>query len=415
MDAENSSFYNFVIVGAGPAGLTAGITAARLGLTSIILERGGLAGPKPRGEGMANMPIVDEILGNGYLPSIGFKSSGGRVWHSPNDLQITTTHKSGDDHYFFEWREFIDRFTEVANDLGVKMLFDSTVIEPIEKHGITIGVRYKSMDGQIQEIYGNAVLDCSGFEGVIGKRYGIDYTKMNCPIIKCLISNANFNIKENPDLEFYLIGNGDLSYSFDFPPCVGYFFPLENRRAEVGLMVRMAQVPNMETVKIPDNEEILRVWNEIKENYPGFSVFFKNCNIDYEEITSLPNAKIAEKFVPNPGVVILGDSAGFINPFGSSGLYYSMEMAKCWVGMITQDLEDFVKSKKLGIEINENLWTFKNIENYMIKFEEQQVYKEVKNMYNLIGAFEYKIFNRLRTSDKINKKWDYIASLLNQA
>ncbi|MCK4380498.1 MAG: hypothetical protein KAW51_05110, partial [Candidatus Lokiarchaeota archaeon] len=63
----------------------------------------------------------------------------------------------------------------------------------------------------------------------------------------------------------------------------------------------------------------------------------------------------------------------------------------------------------------ENLWTFKKIENYMIKFEEQQVYKEIKHMYNLIGAFEYKIFNRLRTSDKINKKWDYIASLLNQA
>ena len=414
MDVENSSFYNFVIVGAGPAGLTAGITAARLGFTSIILEKGGFAGPKPRGEGMAHTAIVDEILGDGYLPSIGFKSNGGRVWHSPNDLQITTTYRK-EDHYFFEWRKFIDRFTEVANDLGVKILFNSTVIEPIEKHGITIGVKYKNMDGQIQEILGNAVLDCSGFEGVIGKRYGIDYTKMNCPIIKCLISNANFDIKENPDLEFFLLGNGDLSYSREFPPCVAYFFPLENRRAEVGLMLRMAQVPNMKTVKIPDNNEILKVWSKIKETYPGFNIFFKDSNIDYEEITSLPNAKIAEKFVPNPGVVLLGDCAGFVNPFGSSGLYYSMEMANFWVDMISQDLETLIKLNKSGIEINENLWTFNKIENYTIKFEEQQVYKQVKNMYNLIGAFEYKIFNRLRTSDKINKKWDYIASLLNQA
>ena len=414
MDIENSSFYNFVIVGAGPTGLTVSITAARLGFTSIILERGGLAGPKPRGEGMANMPIVDEILGEGYLPSIGFKSNSARVWHSPNDLQITTTHK-GYEHYFFEWRKFIDRFTEVANDLGVEMLFNSTVIESIEKQGITIGVKYKNLEGKIQEVYGNAVLDCSGFEGVIGKKYGIDYSKMNCPIVKCLISNANFNIKETPDLQFYLIGNGDLGYSPEFPPCVAYFFPLENGRAEVGLMVRMAQVPNMKTVTIPDNDEILKVWSKLKETYPGFSMFFKDSNIDYEEVTYLPNAKIAEKFVPNPGVVLLGDSAGFVNPFGSSGLYYSMEMVKFWVGLVTQDLQTLINLNKSEIEINENLWTFNKIENYNTKFEEQQVFKEVKHMYNLIGAFEYKIFNRLRTSDKINKKWDYITSLLKQA
>ena len=414
MNAENSNFYNFVIVGAGPAGLTAGITAARLGFTSIILERGSLAGPKTRGEGMGNMPIVDKILGEDYLPSIGFKSKGGRVWHSPNDLQITTTYKEYD-HYFFEWREFIDRFTEIANDLSIKILFNSTVTEPIEKQGITIGVKYENMDGQIQEVYGNAVLDCSGFKGVIGKKYGIDYSTMNCPIIKCLISNANFDIKEHPDLEFFFIGNGDLPYSLDFPPCVAYFFPLENKRAEVGLMLRMAQVPNMKTVKIPNDEKILKVWNKIKETYPGYKVFFKNCTIDYEEITYLPNAKLAERFVPNPGAVILGDSAGLVNPFGSSGLYYSMEMANFWVEMIIQDLKTIRNINEVEIEINENLWTTKKIGDYTQKFEEQQIYKEVKHMYNLIGAFEYKIFNRLRTSEKINKKWDYISSLLEQA
>lgn len=414
MDAENSNFYNFVIVGAGPAGLTAGITTARLGFTSIILEKGGLAGPKPRGEGMAHMPIVDEILGEEFLPSIGFKSNGGMVWHSPNDLQITMTYRK-ENHYFFEWREFINRFTEVADNLKVKMLFNSTVIDPIEKDGMTIGVMYKSMDGQIQEVFGNVVLDCSGFEGVIGKKYGVDYAKMNCPIIKCLISKANFDIKEHPDLEFFLIGSGDLEYSPNFPPCVAYFFPLENGSAEVGLMIRMAQVPNMKNVKIPGDKEILRVWNELKENYPGFNAFFKNCNIDYEEITTLPNAKIAEKFVPNPGVVILGDSAGFVNPFGSSGLYYSMEMAKFWVDMVSQDLETLINLNKPRLEVNEGLWTFKKIEYYTNKFKEQEFYKEVIHMYNLIGAFEYKIFNRLRTSEKINKKWEYITSLLKQA
>ena len=105
---SNAEFYNFVIVGAGPAGLTAGIVAARNGFRAIILEKGEIAGPKPRGEGMAHTKIVDDILGEGYLPSIGLKSNGGRVWHSPGDKQTFTTYRTHD-HYFFEWREFIDR------------------------------------------------------------------------------------------------------------------------------------------------------------------------------------------------------------------------------------------------------------------------------------------------------------------
>ena len=64
---------------------------------------------------------------------------------------------------------------------------------------------------------------------------------------------------------------------------------------------------------------------------------------------------------------------------------------------------------------NTDLWSTQNIDNFQTRFETSEVFQEVKGMYNLIGAFEYKIFNRLRISEKINKKWDYISSLLKQA
>ena len=247
------------------------------------------------------------------------------------------------------------------------------------------------------------ILDCSGYEGAIAKNYGIDYEKMRCPIVKCLISNANYDLESTPDMQFYFIGNGDLEYSPNFPPSVAYFFPLDGDRAEVGLMLRMAQVPNMSTVVVPNDSEIMNAWSRIKQEYPGFSIYFKNAHIDYEELTSLPNAKMADSFIPYPGVVIIGDSAGFINPFGSSGLYYSMEMAKIWVNSLSNNLNQL------------ELWTPKNIEKYSKEFMNSPVYQQVSYMYNLIGAFEYKIFNRLRTSEKINKKWDYIGNLLKQA
>ena len=404
MTNKNSRNFDFVIVGAGPAGLTAGIVAAREGFKVAVLEKGEQAGPKPRGEGMGYYSIVDDILGKGFLPSIGIKSNGGRVWHSPGDLQITTTYREYY-HYFFEWRTFIDRFVERASEVGVEILLRSEVIEPIEKKGLCVGVKYKDNSGNTNEIYGKAILDCSGYSGVIGRHYGVPYDEeINCPIVKCLISEANINIKNTPDLNFYFIGNSDLDYSPNFPPCFAYIFPLEDKRVEVGLMLRMAQVPQMKTVIIPTNDEIMTVWGNLKKTYPGFSEFFKGARIDYEEVTALPNARMVEKFVLYPGVVLIGDSAGFVNPFGSSGLYYSMEMAEFWVKSI---------AKKMKVE--ETIWSSENIEDYKTAFENYDVYKEVKGLYNLIGAFEYKIFNRLRTAEKINKKWDYISSLLEQA
>ena len=404
MVSNNSSIFDFVIVGAGPAGLTASIVAAREGFKVVVIEKGDQAGPKPRGEGMGHYSIIDDILDKDFLPSIGLKSNGGRVWHSPGDLHITTTYPEYP-HYFFEWRKFIDRFVEKAKEVGVNILLRSEVMEPIEKAGLCIGLKYKDSSGNINEIYGKAILDCSGHTGVIGRYYGVPYNEeINCPIIKCLVSEANIEIEETPDLQFFFIGNGDLSYSPNFPPSVAYVFPLENKRVEVGLMLRMAQVPQMKTVIVPDDKEILKVWENLKKNYPGFSEFFKAAKIDYEEVTALPNARMVNNFVPRPGVVLIGDSAGFVNPFGSSGLYYSMEMSQFWVKNIAKKMKE-----------KEDIWSAENIEDYKTAFENYDVYKEVKGLYNLIGAFEYKIFNRLRTAEKINKKWDYISNLLSQA
>lgn len=409
----NSEHYNFVIVGAGPAGLTAGIIAARNGLSAIILEKGEKAGPKPRGEGMAHVQVVDDILGKDYLPSIGFKSNGGRVWHSPGDVQTLTTYKEYN-HYFFEWHTFINRFVEVSQNLGIEIITKSEVIEPIEEKNMCIGVKYKDENGDIQQVYGNVILDCSGYSAVIGRHYGIPYDEqINCPIIKCLISEANLDINKTPDLNFYFIGNGDLDYSPAFPQCVAYLFPLEDKRAEVGLMLRMAQARNMKTVTVPGDDEIMRVWEKIKQTYPGFSEFFKGAKIDYEEVTAIPNAQFVENYNPVPGVVLIGDCAGFINPFGSSGLVYSMEMANFWVKILSKEIQKISSQQKDNSEITKEL--FAKIDEFKVQFENSDVFKEVKGYYNLIGAFEYKIFNRLRTAEKINKKWDYIADLLKRA
>ena len=415
LQETNSNFYNFVIIGAGPAGLTSGIIAAKLGLKAIIIERGERAGPKPRGEGMSYYPLIDEILGNQFLQSICHrKTPGGQVFHSPGDLKKVKITKSPG--FFFEWRDFIDRFVEIIKDLEVEILLNSEVIEPIVKNDICVGVKFKSKSGEIKEIYGNIILDCSGHVGVIGKFYNISYENViNCPIIKCLVSNGNIDIEKTPCLQFYFIGNGDLDYSPEFPQSVAYVFPIGGTKMEVGLMLRMTHAREMKTVKIPSDDEIMKVWRKLKESYPGFSEFFKGAKIDYEELTAISNSKMVENIVPVPGVVLIGESAGFVDPFGSSGLYFSMAMAKFWVNMLSKKLKIISGGTTDVSNHNNELWSTENVREYREKFEDFEIYKEIKNSYNLIGAFEYKIFRRLRTAEKINNKWDWISSMLIQA
>ena len=416
MTKENvqEDFYNFVIIGAGPAGLTSGIIAARLGFKAIIIEKGARAGPKPRGEGMRYYPLIDEILGNQFLQSICHrKNTGGSVFHSPGNLNKVQL-KGKAPGFFFEWRNFIDRFEQIVSDLGVEILLNSEVIEPIVKDEICVGVKYQSKSGESKEIYGNVILDCSGHAGALGKFYNISYENdMNCPIVKCLVSNGNLDIEKTPCLQFYLIGNGDLNYSPEFPPCVAYMFPIGGTNMEVGLMLRLTHAREMKTVKIPTGEEIMSVWNKLKESYIEFSEFFKGAKIEYEELTALTNSKMVENFVPYPGVVLIGESAGFVDPFGSSGLYFAMAMANFWVNMLSNKLTTMSERTKV-IPISE-IWSSENIKEYKEKFENFETHKDIKTNYNLIGAFEYKIFRRLRTAEKINNKWDYLSSLLKQA
>ena len=54
--------YDIIVVGGGPAGISAAIFAKRLGKQVIILEKGPMLSPEPRGEDPPHDPILDEVL-----------------------------------------------------------------------------------------------------------------------------------------------------------------------------------------------------------------------------------------------------------------------------------------------------------------------------------------------------------------
>ncbi|OED29954.1 NAD(P)/FAD-dependent oxidoreductase [Methanosphaera sp. WGK6] len=62
--------YDLVIIGAGPAGLTAGIYAGRAGLNTIILDAGQSGGTVNTAPLIENYPGIDKISGTGLMKSM---------------------------------------------------------------------------------------------------------------------------------------------------------------------------------------------------------------------------------------------------------------------------------------------------------------------------------------------------------
>jgi len=410
----DSDFYNFVIAGAGPAGLAAGIAAARKGFKAVILEKGKTGGPRPRGEGIWPNPFLFNLLGEDFFNTECFNTDCGDVFHSPNDLKQVRILKKRT-LCFFEWRAFINRLVEVAEESGVEIVCNTEVVKPvINDDKVCIGLEYKDKDGNSGQVYGNAIFACDGHKSTVGSYYNVPYDMMNCTMVKCMADNANIDISKTPDLQFYIIGNGDLPYALDFPQCVAYGFPIGGKKMELGLMLRMAHAHKMKTVKVPDNKMVMKVWEHLKQDYPGFSSYFKGADILHEEITGLSNTGLVDDFVPGKGVVLIGDSAGFIDPFGSSGLYSGMAMADFWITVLLEKMTQLTGKKDIDEHVA-GLWSDENISSYKESFERTPIFKQIKGSYSLLGKFEWYIFKHLKTSDRINRWWKVISLLLKLA
>ncbi|MBD3254995.1 MAG: FAD-dependent oxidoreductase [Candidatus Lokiarchaeota archaeon] len=411
---DNKNFFDFVIVGAGPAGLTAGIIASSKGHSVLILEKGAVPGPKPRGETIHQYDLLDEILGQGYVQSISKHETDERLFHSPKNLYQSMT-KSSSESFVFEWRDFINKITDKAKQNQIDIRCECEVISPIEADSRCFGVIYKNNNGEKTKVYGNAILACDGYSSSLGTYYGIDYSKINNPTIKCLVKEANIDLDDHSAFELFLLSNGELENFPNFPPCALFMFPRGNREIELGLMIFTSVTLELKEVPMPDENTIWKVWKHVKENYPDFSNFLKGANIYYEDITVIPSSGFVKNYIPKPGIVLIGDSAGFVESSGSSGLYSSMAMGKIWVNLIEEKLTLLKKDHKDKFNFHEQIWQEKNIKEWKKQFKRTEIYKHILRVYKMFLGFILNIFKTMKTAENINENWEQIIAIIRKA
>jgi len=176
-----------LIIGGGPAGVCAAIAAARMGVSTVLVEEGGFCG------GMATRGLVgpfmtcydadgSEMIIRGLFEEIVDRMvSRGFAIHPAEVMggtAFTSWIKIGHDHVTpFEAEGLKLILDEMLTEAGVKVLYHTSFLQPIMEENKIAGAVLASKSG-IQGISAKVVVDATG-DGDVAYRCGAEYEMGN--------------------------------------------------------------------------------------------------------------------------------------------------------------------------------------------------------------------------------------------
>jgi flavin-dependent dehydrogenase len=381
--------FDIIVVGAGPTGLASAYFNGIKGRSVLVLEKDSKPGMHPRGETLHDDPILDELMGPGVMKSLELNLTADRLYHSPNDEKLAPR-IAKTPSIVFEWDKFIEIIYDRVKGLKkVEFRFNTEVLGPIysDELGSCIGVFSKN-----ERIYAHTVIGADGHKSNIGRSLGVLYdTDLNFPMIKCL---ADDYTDEKRGFEYYFYAENQFEEFPNYPPGVAIIFPRDGKHVELGTML-MTNVSKtaLKNSDISDTD-LIKFWQFLKKSLPGYSNRIKDVKMLFEEPTRIPNARLIGPPMIRPGIFLLGDSAGFVEASGGSGLVSGIKASK-----IVADIIDEQKN---------TAWTKSSLQDANGIFVKSKIYKHIKIVYKLVGVFMRFLFGKLKTVEKINKKWKYV-------
>ena len=387
--AKKTSSFDVIISGAGPAGLSAGILCAEKGMSVLVCEKAKKPGPLPRAETVYDHPLFDRLVRPGFMKSIGLYETNGRRFNSPGarkvlDIALTGGRKS----IIFEWSDLIDGLYGRAKRAGVSFKFKAEVTKPVVTDGVCRGVELS--DGTV--LSASTVLACDGHTSRLGRLAGIPYDRMNSLIVKNIVSNFR---SDYAGFEYFFIGHNELEYAGDFPPAIVFVFPRGGGRCETGLYIPAG--PSLRAGIIPgqlNRNRMLETWHTMKKEYPRLSKLMAGTKDDLEMVMEIPSGGLHRSATMTPGLVFLGDTIGFLEASGVSGIITSMENA-------------LFASEFIGRHRGAP-WDARLMDRYNREFTKSPVFRYVRKRYFLTNLFNRIVFSSFRTAEGINRHWWFV-------
>jgi flavin-dependent dehydrogenase len=350
--------WDVVIIGAGPIGLTAAKLAQQWNLRYIVLEQGNECGGERRAETVNSNLTFNRIWGEGFLESISVARHFKNMLYSPyakyaQQVIITEAPHS------FHWKNndqehpgLIDKMVEVLKRKDFNVSFNVKVLAATLSESEPASQPVKSIITSKGTIRGTTFLDCSGYSSRLGRQLagsvmtnqmtGIEnsydiasavYDIAINPIVKSNWRN-HYPTNEFPDFQTFFVPQGAVKCVAGSPPGAIVVFPDGRGNAEINFQVFDEYGQNF-PVKWPDQVAyVQKMWDELKTRYPVFNEIMKRFlpgDKEYEVVTGMPSVGMAPVPMLVPGIALLGDAGGYVNPKSSSGLETGMQTAEFWM------------------------------------------------------------------------------------
>jgi len=293
--------YDMVVVGAGPGGAVAAREAARLGLSTLLLEKRQEVGSPVRcAEGLAREPLERFLYPDPRWVSATVTKSEivARRGQSEDRRQY-----GGGVGYILERRVFDRVLAEEAARSGTEVRVKTAAVGLVQEGGRVAGVRLRQSSGEEREIACQVVIAADGVESQVGRWAGL----------KTLL-----RLRDTMTCAQYLLAGIDID-----PECCSYWvseeiapggyawvFPKGDGRANVGLGVQADLT----------QEPALALLDRFIENETGLSSGHPTTLVAGVVPVALPPDRLV-----TDGLILVGDAARQVDPLTGGGIASAME------------------------------------------------------------------------------------------
>ncbi|MCG8604967.1 NAD(P)/FAD-dependent oxidoreductase [bacterium] len=293
--------YDIIVVGGGPAGLSAADAAAKTGVNVAVLERSREIGYPVHTSGGSWIDELQKL----EIPS--------RFMHPIDEGVFLSSNARAEFFYaeppscILDVRGLYQYLAELASSAGAEIFVGTNVAGPMMRSNSIVGVTARRL-GQTVTLKAPLVIDASGFGGVIARQIGLTRGFRRYGL------GAEYDLfapKWPSTRVAFLFGN---KYA---PSGYGWVFPHGNGRVRVGVGV----------IKPDTAAEPKKLLDGVLADSSLFGdAFSKVSHVEYHS-GSIPSESYLQQTVAD-GCLVVGDAGGLISTLLGEGIRFAIDIGR---------------------------------------------------------------------------------------